>query len=197
MKIHFPELEAKTRYKILASLITPRPIAWITSVSENGVINLAPYSFFNIMGVRPPMVVFAPGNKADGEPKDTARNIIQSKEFVVHLVEENLVEQMVESAKGHAEDRSEVEATDLHTISSTHISCPRLKEARVAFECKLIETIYHGENRLVIGEVLTAHLADGILDPENYNLITEDFFPLGRLGSPDNYCRTSDIFQKS
>ena len=194
MNIDFSTLKPKEVYRILASLVTPRPIAWISSISKDGVTNLAPFSFFNVMGVRPPIVAFAPGNKSSGEPKDTAQNIIDTGEFIVNLVDESLMSPMVKSAQAHDADTSEINLLGLSTTPSLHISPPFLTDAPISLECKLEQIVTIGQNRLVIGRVLHLHALDGILDPEKFDFIPDSFFPIGRMASPDVYCRSSDQF---
>lgn len=196
MHLDLNKIEAKAIYKVLASLVVPRPIAWVSSIGLDGVTNLAPFSFFNVMGVRPPIVAFAPGNKLTGEPKDTARNILEVKDFVVNLLDESLVEQMTESAKSHAATVSEIEVSGLTAVDSVAVSAPRILESPVSLECKLVETLCIGENRMVIGEVLHVHVRDGILDEESLDLLTEEYYPIGRMASPNKYCRTKDQFKQ-
>jgi flavin reductase (DIM6/NTAB) family NADH-FMN oxidoreductase RutF len=197
MNISFEEIDSKTAYKVLASLIIPRPIAWVSTFNSAGETNLAPFSFFNIMGVRPPIVAFAPGNRSNGEPKDTPRNINQNQEFVVNLVDEVLAEEMVLSAKPFDYGVSEIQEAQLATLPSIRVSAPRLARASVALECKALQTLEIGENRMIIGEVLEAHLREGLIDPSTFSLIDEKYAPIGRLASPDQYCRTTERFRLS
>src|SRR3954452_2283191 len=117
---------ADRAYPILASLITPRPIAWVTTMSPEGAVNAAPFSFFNVLGANPPVLGFAPGDRDDGTPKDTARNIRLTHEFVVNLVDEAVAEQMNMTAATLAYGVNELEAAGLHTAPSTMVKPPRI-----------------------------------------------------------------------
>ncbi len=196
MEFNLQEHPPEKCYKLLSSLVVPRPIAWVSTISTEGITNLAPYSFFNVMGVRPPIVAFAPGNKPDGSPKDTPQNILDTGEFVVNLVDEKISAQMVESAKPHPTNVSEIDVAGLTSIESEAVKAPRIKEAPVSMECKALQTLEIGGNRMVIGEVLRLHVKDGIVDEESF-YVTGDYAPIGRMSSPDNYCRTTNGFRLS
>ena len=197
MEIDLLGLKPSERYQILASLVTPRPIAWVTTIDQEGRVNAAPFSFFNVFGSNPPLVAFAPGNKEPGIPKDTARNIRQNREFVIHLVPENLTEAMVATSASLPEGVSELEAAGLTTTPSLRIAPPRITEAPIALECTEHQTMEIGANRLVIGIVQHIYAKDGLLNPDNYHLEQSDWTPIGRMASPDWYCRTSDIFEQA
>lgn len=187
-----PTLQSKAdNYKLLTNLVIPRPIAWITSQSPSGVINLAPFSFFNAVGADPLYVIFSVSNNADSQPKDTARNILASGQFVVNMVTEELFAAMNISAADFPPQISELEAAGLHPASSVRISVPRIAEAQVSLECRLFSTQQLGGNTLFIGEVVMFHVADHLLGPR---LHINNFAPIGRLGSPSVYCRTTDRF---
>ena len=179
-------------YKLLTNLVVPRPIAWITTVSKAGIINLAPFSFFNAVGSNPLYVVVSIGCRDSGAPKDTANNIQASAEFVVNLVTEDLLDAMNISAADFPPDQSELVAAELHTSPSTRIAAPRLERAQVSLECKLFSSQSLGANTLFIGEVVMFHVADHLLGPRSH---IENFAPVGRLGSPSVYCRTTDRFE--
>lgn len=196
MEIDLTGLQASDRYKILASLVTPRPIAWVTTVDDEGRVNAAPFSFFNVFGSNPPLVAFAPGDKERGIPKDTARNIRQNREFVIHLVPEEMVPAMVATAATLPAGVSELEAAGLHTAPSLRVAPPRIAGAPVALECTEHQTIEIGSNRLILGIVQHVFVQDGLLDPENYYLDQKKWTPVGRMASPDWYCRTSDVFEE-
>ena len=201
MEIAMDALSAGERYKVLASLVTPRPIAWVTTVDGLGRVNAAPFSFFNVFGSSPPLVAFAPGNRAparDGHaavPKDTARNIRETGEFVVNLVGPANAEAMVATSASLPEGESELEAAGLTAAESQTVTPPRIAESPVAMECREHSTLEIGFNRLVLGIVQHIHVADGLLNPENYRLDQADWTPVGRMASPDWYCRTADLFE--
>ena len=178
-------------YKLLTNLVIPRPIAWVTTHNANGLINLAPFSFFNAVGADPIYVVISVGQNDKGESKDTAKNIVASGEFVVNLVTEDLFDAMNISAADFPPDQSEMAATQLESAPSVHIKVPRVAKAQVSLECKLFSTQALGKNTLIIGEVVMFHVADQLLGPRFH---IHDFAPIGRLGSPSVYCRTTDRF---
>ena len=178
-------------YKLITNLVVPRPIAWVTSQNQSGVINLAPFSFFNAVGANPLYIIISIGLNDAGEPKDTAKNIRASGEFVVNLVTEDLFQAMNISAADFPADQSELEAAHLHAAPSVRIKAPRLAEAQASLECKLFSAQALGANTLFIGEVVMFHIADHLLDPR---LHINNFAPIGRLGSPSVYCRTTDRF---
>ena len=180
-----------TNYKLLTNLVVPRPIAWISSQSPEGVVNLAPFSFFNAVGANPVYLIVSVGLNDAGELKDTTRNIQASGEFVVNMVTEDLFGAMNLSAADFPADMSELEIAGLHTAPSIHIAVPRLAEAQVSMECKLHQTQSLGGNTLIIGEVVMFHVVDHLV-AERFHI--EGFAPIGRLGSPSVYCRTTDRF---
>jgi flavin reductase (DIM6/NTAB) family NADH-FMN oxidoreductase RutF len=179
-------------YKILTNVVVPRPIAWVTTLNQSGVLNLAPFSFFNAVGSEPLYIVVSVGLRDDGSLKDTARNIESSGEFVVNLVTEDLLREMNISAADFPPDQSEVVAAALLGAPSSKISVPRLAQSPVSLECRLFKSEALGPNTLYIGEVVMFHVADRLLGPKFH---INDFAPVGRLGSPSAYCRTTDRFE--
>ena len=187
-----PALHAKAdNYKLLTNLVVPRPIAWVSSLSDKGIVNLAPFSFFNAVGSDPLYVIISVGHNDAGEPKDTARNIRANGEFVVNLVTEDLFDAMNISAADFPPDESELEAVHLHHAPCVHVKVPRVAEAQASLECKLFSEQLLGANMLIIGEVVMFHVADHLIDAK---LHINNFAPVGRLGSPSVYCRTTDRF---
>ena len=179
-------------YKMLTNVVVPRPIAWVTSLGQTGIINLAPFSFFNAVGSDPIYLVVSIGLRDDGTLKDTARNIENGGEFVVNLVTEELLGAMNISAADFPPDQSELVASDLHGTPSIKTKVPRLAEAQVSLECRLFTSQALGTNTLYIGEVVMFHIADHLMGPR---LHVNDFAPIGRLGSPSMYCRTTNRFE--
>ena len=182
-------------YKLLAGLVTPRPIAWVTTADEDGKVNAAPFSFFNVFGSRPPVLAFAPGDKEPGIPKDTARNIRRTGEFVVNLVDEACAEAMNQTAAVLDFGVSEIEMAGLHTTPSTRVKPPRISEAPVALECREWSTLEIGRNRMVIGLIDRIHTRDGVLDPGTLLVNPDQFAPIGRMEVPSGYYQTEDRFQ--
>ena len=178
-------------YKLLSNLVVPRPIAWVSSLGEHGLVNLAPFSFFNAVSAAPMYVMFSVMQNESGVPKDTERNVRARKEFVVNLVTEDLLDAMNLSAADFPPDISEAEAAGLHCAPSVKIATPRIAEAKVSLECSLYSEQPLGHYTMFIGEVLMFHVADELLGPR---LRVNGFAPLGRMGSPSMYCRTTDAF---
>jgi flavin reductase (DIM6/NTAB) family NADH-FMN oxidoreductase RutF len=184
-------------YHMLVGLVAPRPIAWVTTISESGVVNLAPFSFFNAFGANPPVVVFSPTLKRDGGKKDTLLNIEANGEFVINASTEKHADLINLSSKPLSYDESEVALTGQATTPSTLVRPPRLADVPFALECKLMQIIPVGSGpisaNLVIGQIVTMHVNDDILDshgipdPRKINAIA-------RLGG-EYWCRTQDLFQ--
>jgi flavin reductase (DIM6/NTAB) family NADH-FMN oxidoreductase RutF len=186
---------ADRAYPILASLVCPRPIAWVTTLNDDGSVNAAPFSFFNLMGTEPPLVVFCPGDHDDGTPKDTARNAQSRGEFVLHLVDEPLAETMVRTSASHPYGKSEADHEQLVTSPSHTISTPRIADAPVALECRVHSIQRIGENRLVLGLIEAVHVRDDLYDPEHRRIRTDLYHPVGRMAVPNWYCTTRDQFE--
>lgn len=195
MELDLTTTYAERAYPILAALITPRPIAWVTTLYENGKVNAAPFSFFNMVGDDPPMVMFCPGNREDGVPKDTAINCRRTGEFVVNMVNEALGEMMVRTSASHPYGFSETEFEQLETIKSTHITTPRIAAAPAALECKLHDVIEIGGNRIMLGVVHCVHVRDDLFDIESQRIKPQNYHSIGRMAVPDWYCRTDDQYE--
>jgi flavin reductase (DIM6/NTAB) family NADH-FMN oxidoreductase RutF len=179
-------------YKLITNLVVPRPIAWVTSLGETGLVNLAPFSFFNAIGADPLYVIVSIGRRDDGTQKDTARNIETGRDFVVNLVTEDLLDAMNISATDFPPDHSEIQPAHLEALPSSKVKAPRLAQTQVSLECKLHSAQPLGANTLFIGEVVMFHIAEHLVGPRFH---IETFAPLGRLGSPSVYCRTTDRFE--
>ncbi|MBL9143609.1 MAG: flavin reductase family protein [Verrucomicrobiaceae bacterium] len=182
-------------YMILAGLVTPRPIALVTTIDEAGRVNAAPFSFFNVLGDSPPIVGFCPGDRSAGVPKDTARNIRLTHEFVVNLVDESIAAQMNACAAPLPHGENELAHAGLSSVPSVSVKPPRITEAPASLECKHHSTIEIGDNRLIIGEVLRVHVRDGVFDTETWLVKPGLYAPIGRMQAPHWYCRSSDMFE--
>lgn len=186
-------------YKILASLVVPRPIAWVVSRdAETGVVNIAPYSFFNLLGSRPPIVALgiAPV-KGNGETKDTRRNLSEiGAGFVVHLVDEANAPAMNETAAETPAAESEAHRAGLDLVYDTAkvAPVPRIATAPAALECRVAEIVTVGDNRVVIGEVVYVHLQDGLWNADTRRVQTERAHFIGRMHGGGFYTRTGDLF---
>ncbi len=192
MDVALETLDPKLRYKLLTALIIPRPIAWITSLDEEGRVNAAPYSFFNVLGNRPPVVAFGPGDRAPGTAKDTARNVAHAKQFVINLVDPDCVENMHRTAAPFPSHVSEVEALGLELLPSVKVAAPRLADSKVHLECSYWDTVQVLDNRIIFGLIEHLHAADGIVDPTTYRIDPARFQGVGRLQGPGWYAKTSD-----
>jgi flavin reductase (DIM6/NTAB) family NADH-FMN oxidoreductase RutF len=186
---------AERAYAILASLVTPRPVAWVTTLGPDGVVNAAPFSFFNVLGANPPILGFCPGDRADGTPKDTARNIRLTHEFVVNLVDEAVAEAMNRTAASLPYGVSELKQAGLTTAPSSVVKTPRIAESPASLECVEWGTLQIGDNRLIIGLVKRIQVRDEFFDPKTLRIRTENYHVIGRMASPHWYCRTRDRFE--
>ena len=185
-------------HKIMTGSIVPRPIALVSTISNNGQNNIAPFSYFNGVCSKPPTIMFAPGRRGwDGLEKDTIINIRKTKEFVVNIVSESFGEQMVACATDYDSDIDEFEISKLSPVKSEKLSCPRLLEAKISFECKLNQIVEIGDGTagsgfIVIGTIVLFHIDDDIYDDGHINLGKVN--PIGRLAG-NWYTRTNNKFE--
>jgi flavin reductase (DIM6/NTAB) family NADH-FMN oxidoreductase RutF len=189
-------LEAQNRYKILASTVTPRPIAWVTTRSEDGVVNAAPYSFFNALGHEPPTLAL--GLLAGkGRFKDTATNILATGEFVVNLVSERNAEAMNVTCIDAPPDVDELELAGLTAAPSHAVRPPRIAESPVSFECRVLTSLVTGPHQtIVIGRILRAHIDDAVVqDKARCYIDTQALRLIGRMHGSGWYARCTDLFQ--
>lgn len=195
MELDLEGKQAARAYAILASLVTPRPIALVTTLGPGGVINVAPFSFFNVLGAEPPIVAFAPGDREDGTPKDTALNVRAGHEFVVNLVDEAIAEAMNRCAASLPYGTSELNEAGLSTVPSSVIAPPRIAEAPASLECTEWGTLQIGANRVIIGLVKRVQLRDEFFDEQKERVLGEKLTLIGRMSAPHWYCRTRDRFE--
>jgi flavin reductase (DIM6/NTAB) family NADH-FMN oxidoreductase RutF len=193
MDVDFAALTEYQRYKLMASLIVPRPIALVTTLGPTGVVNAAPFSMFNMLGEEPPIVMLSINRLGDGALKDTAANIVRDRQFVVHLADEAIAEQMHRCGERLPPDRSELDFVGLHTAPSKAVKPPRIAEAPVAFECELWELLETEGRQIFIGRVLWLHARDGLVDTTTWRVRLQDYHPVGRFGA-SFYVRTRDRF---
>jgi flavin reductase (DIM6/NTAB) family NADH-FMN oxidoreductase RutF len=195
MELDLEKEFAHRAYPLLVSLVTPRPIALVTSLSADGKVNAAPFSFFNVLGANPPIVAFAPGDRDDGTPKDTALNVRATHEFVVNLVDETIAEAMNQCAASLPYGENELVRAGLTAAASSLVKPPRITEAPASLECVEWGTLQIGGNRVVIGVVKRLHVRDELFDAEKARIRTDKLFTIGRMASPHWYCRTRDRFE--
>ena len=186
----------RENYKFLIGSIIPRPIAFVTSVSKDGVLNGAPFSYFNIVSSNPPLISLSIQRSAGGQ-KDTARNIIESKEFVVHIVDEQNVEKINKTAANLPPDESEIELARLTPVESVKISVPGIKEAKIRMECSLEHSLELGGTDtpgcdLIIGKVVQFHIDSDIY--ENGRIDPRGLAAVSRLAG-NNYAKIGEIFE--
>lgn len=183
-------------YSLMIRAITPRPIAWVSTISPHGITNLAPFSYFNGICSNPAALMFSPVNKPDGTKKDTVRNIEANGEFVVNVVPFALAEQMAATANEFSHEESEFDAVGIKPEPSERVSPPRVAESPIQFECELIQIVPVGTGplaaNLVIGRILLMCIDDEVLDADG-KIDPARVDSIGRLGGRE-YCRTRERF---
>ena len=194
MELDIAALTRAERYKLLTSLVVPRPIALVTTLTDGGIVNAAPYSFFNVVGDDPPLLVISADVRTDGAMKHTVRNILANKQFVVNLVDETIAEKMHGSSVEAASEMSEIDLVGFTIATSKRIKPPRIAESPIAFECELHTELGFNARRVLIGQIVWLHIRDGIVDPINLRRRPNTYFPIGRLYA-NRYCRTRDEFE--
>lgn len=178
----FADLPPRERYKMLCAAVIPRPVAWITSVSPDGVVNAAPFSFFNVFAEDPALVIIGMNRKADGAIKDTVANIEAAGAFTVNIADTPLADKMVATAASFPPHISEPEAVGLRLEPGVSVPVPRLAEAPVSLECMLSELRAIGpERHLVMGEVTMLLARDGLFDPHTRRIDEAQVDPVARL----------------
>ena len=192
-EVDFTEISAYQRYKLMASLIVPRPIALVTTLGANGVVNAAPFSMFNMVGEDPPIVMLSINRLQDGGLKDTAANILSSKEFVVHMTDEAMATQMHGCGESVPPEVSEITRVGLHTTPAHCVAPPRIVEAPVAFECVLHETLETPSRYVFIGRVLWLSARPGLVDTQTWRVDLRQYQPVGRFGA-SFYVKSNERF---
>lgn len=197
VEFDFETMPTASRYKILVSTVVPRPIAWVTTLTSAGVANAAPYSFFNVMGNDPPIVVIGVQGHPENRFKDTGQNILTSAEFVVNLVSEATAEAMNVTCIDAPPGVDELKLAGLATTPSVKIRPPRIAASPVAFECKVHTSLtFSPHQAIVIGRVVQAHVADDfVLDGARCHIDTPKLKLVGRMHGTGWYTRTGDQFQ--
>lgn len=196
MKFDLEKASHSEIYKLLIGLIAPRPIALITSMDEQGRLNAAPFSAFNYLGTDPPIVAVGVTNRVDRAfvPKDTARNIRRTGEFVVNVVTEDIAEKMNLCAVDFPEGVNELDMAGFTTTPSQVVRVPRIAEAHAALECREHTTMEIGKSRIILGRVVAIYVEDKYVDPAGPYIKAEDLHAIGRMNGLGNYVRTRDGF---
>jgi flavin reductase (DIM6/NTAB) family NADH-FMN oxidoreductase RutF len=196
MKIDPASLNAKEVHGLLMGCVTPRPIAFVSTIGGNGVYNVAPFSCFTVMSMHPAIVGFAIGRRRGGGKKDTLVNIEHSGDFVVNIVSEPIARAMNQAAGDYPIDVDEFKEAGLTPVASDRVRPPRVAESPIHLECRLVQIMEFGTpprtHNFVVGEIVIVHvqddlLADGVIRADRVKAI-------GRLGE-DFYCRTQDLFE--
>lgn len=195
-EVNFEEITSYQRYKLMASLIVPRPIALVTTLGENGVANAAPFSMFNMVGEDPPILMISINRTSDGQLKDTAANILHNGEFVVHLSDEPMAQKMHDCGERFPSHVSELAKVGLTPVPSHTVAPPRILEAPVAFECVLHEKLETPSRYVFIGRVKWLAARDGLIDTEAWRVNLREYAPVARFGA-SFYTRTTDRFTLS
>jgi len=186
------DVNHRDRYKILTAFVLPRPIAWVTSLGQGGMVNAAPFSFFNVFAEDPPLIMFAINKRPDGRLKDTWLNIERTGEFVVNLTDEPLARAMHDSSGDFPPNVGEPDYLGLKLAPSVDIKPPRLADAPWSMECRTWQVINVKDDRqLVIGEGLRFHIRDELWDTKAMRVHMDRYHPVGRMFA-DRYCRTDD-----
>lgn len=194
MDLELARLPVLERYKLLIGLVIPRPIGWVSTWSENGVANCAPFSFFNVISEDPPLCILSFNRRSDGAMKHSLKNIRRTGEFVVNLVDESTANAMHASSFEFPESESEFAKTGLTPVPAKLVKHPRIAEAAASLECKVERRIEFGpERELVIGVILLVHAREGIIDPQTKRISEEAYRPIGRLFA-SRYCTTRQRF---
>ncbi len=182
-------------YQLLASVVVPRPIALVTTLGPNGLVNAAPFSFFNLMGGDPPAVAINIAMRDSSVQKDSLGNIEASGEFIINLVSEALAPAMTVCAIDFPPGVSEPTEAKLSLLPSVKVSPPRLAASPVQLECRLYQVVEMGENRIVLGEVVFLHVQDEFVDSDTKRIHAEALGLIGRMHGGGWYARTTDLFE--
>jgi flavin reductase (DIM6/NTAB) family NADH-FMN oxidoreductase RutF len=185
------DLSPRERYKVLTGFVLPRPIAWVTTIGPTGVVNAAPFSFFNVFCEDPPLCMFASNLRPDGRIKDTVINIERTGVFVVNLADEPLARAMHDSSGDFPPEIGEPDYLGLKLAPSTKVVVPRLADAPWAMECKTWKRIDINNRQLFMGEGIHFHIRDDLWDREAMRVHMDRYHPVGRMFA-DRYCRTDD-----
>jgi flavin reductase (DIM6/NTAB) family NADH-FMN oxidoreductase RutF len=199
MKFEMDKTPARQIYNLLIGLVAPRPIAWVTSMDEAGRLNAAPFSSYNYLCANPPIVGMGvtdrPGTRT---PKDTARNIRRTGEYVINVVTEDLIEKMNICATDFPDGVNELEMAGLTTAPSSVVKVPRIAEAHAALECTEFTTMEIGRSRIILGRVVAMYVEDRFVEPpvdgHGPYIKAEELHAMGRMNGLGNYVKTRDAF---
>jgi flavin reductase (DIM6/NTAB) family NADH-FMN oxidoreductase RutF len=196
MKFDVEHVSARQTYNLLIGLVAPRPIALVTSMNEHGHLNAAPFSAYNYLCTDPPIVGLGVTNRPniDFVPKDTARNIRRTGEFVVNVVTEDIAQQMNICATDFPAEIDELQMASLATAPSSVVKVPRIAQAHAALECREFTTMEIGRSRIILGRVVSFYVEDKFIDPAGPYIRAEELHAIGRMNGLGSYVRTRDAF---
>lgn len=195
-EVDFTGITSYQRYKLMASLIVPRPIALVTTLGPTGVANAAPFSMFNMVGEDPPILMISINRLQDGRLKDTAANILRTGEFVVHMSDEAMAQKMHDCGEAFPSDVSELTAVGLTPLPAHRVAPPRIAESPVAFECVLHEKLETDSRYVFIGRIVWLAARDGLIDTEAWRVNLREYHPVARFGA-SFYTRSNERFSLS
>ncbi len=196
MKFDLENATARETYHLLIGLVAPRPIALVTSMNEDGRLNAAPFSAYNYLCTDPPIIGIGVTDRPTGGfvPKDTARNIRRTGEFVVNVVTEDLAQQMNICATDFPAEVDELEMAGLATAPSQIVKVPRIEQAHAALECREYTTMEIGRSRIILGRVVAIYIEDKFVDPAGPYVRADELHAIGRMNGLGSYVRTRDAF---
>jgi flavin reductase (DIM6/NTAB) family NADH-FMN oxidoreductase RutF len=196
MDFELEKLTPHETYNLMMGLIAPRPVALVTSRNEDGGLNAAPFSAYNYLCTDPPILGIGVANRPGGDfvPKDTARNIRRTGEFVVNVVTEDLMRQMNICATEFPAEVSEIDMAGLTTVPSRHVGVPRIAEAHAALECVEFTTMEIGRSRIILGRIVAMYIEDKFVDLAGPYVLAEELHAIGRMNGQGAYVRTRDAF---
>jgi len=196
MKIISANLNKRDSHELLMSAILPRPIAFVSTVGKDGIFNVAPFSCFAPVGMKPALVCLQIGGRRDGQKKDTLENIEFSKDFVVNVVDESFADAMNQASFDYPSSVDEFEKIGLTPAKSEIVKAPRVAESPINMECRLLKILKFGEvpaeSNIIIGELVLVHVKDELWAGDHIDI--SKWKPIGRLGE-ELYCRMTDIFE--
>ena len=193
MEIPTDTLTAKQMYKLMTGSVVPRPIAWVSTLSRDGVPNLAPFSYFNAVSADPPTLLFSAGMHSSERPKDTLKNVEETGNFVINIVTETVAEAMNQSSAAAPFEVSEFEFAGVTQAASKTVAAPRVVQSPINFECQLSQIVRVGGNGVVFGRIMHVHVADDLL-LDDYKIDVEKLRPVGRLAG-STYTRVRELFE--
>ena len=196
MKIIPSTLHGKALHDFFASVVVPRPIAFVSTVDAEGRYNAAPFSAFTRLTNDPPILVFSSARR-ENKKKDTVMNIEAVGDFVVNMVDENLSEAMNQAAANYPPEIDEIKEVGLTALKSDMVKSPRIAEAPISMECRLVQIVEFGNkpnrNSIILGEILIVHIRDEVITQGKIDFLKAKI--IARLGDDDLYCRTTDVFK--